>query len=307
MAQNTSAGVKGKPEVRENLTRLKKIEAYISRMPSLSTTVAKVLEVCNSPTASPNELNRVISLDPVLTGRVLTVINSTYYGLPRRVTLLTRAIIMLGLNTVKNLALSTAILDSLYKRASFKALSIEAFWTHSLCVGVGAKSLAGIKGIPVAQREEYFVAGLLHDLGKIPLNTLFQEDYVLALQRVREGAGPLYRAENRYLGIDHGTVGRMIAEKWRLSSGMGASMWQHHDPSEAREENRPMVAMVALANGYANASGMACNMDPSPDETAYETLMEEVGVGRETLEDLWEGVQGEIENAKVFLKMSGRP
>ena len=84
----------------------KKIQAYIARMPSLPTTVIKVLETCNDPNACANDLKRVISLDPVLTGRVLKLINSAYYSLGNPISSLTRAIIMLGVNTVKNLALS---------------------------------------------------------------------------------------------------------------------------------------------------------------------------------------------------------
>ena len=152
---------------------LRKVRNYISKMPSFSNTVTKVLEICNDPNTSPNDLNRIISLDPVLTGQVMKVINSAYYALPSKITSLTRAIIMLGLNTVKNLALSTAALKSLGGAESFQALSMEDFWVHSICTGVTAKSLAVIKGMPVAQREEYFVAGLLHDLGKIPLNNCF--------------------------------------------------------------------------------------------------------------------------------------
>jgi HD-like signal output (HDOD) protein len=83
---------------------LKRIRVYIARMPSLSTTVTKVLETCNDPYASANDLSRVISLDPVLVGQVLRLINSAYYALPHAITSLPRAIIMLGLNTVKNLA-----------------------------------------------------------------------------------------------------------------------------------------------------------------------------------------------------------
>ena len=95
-------------ELNSNLY-VKRIRAYIGRMPSLSTTVSKVLETCNNPNASPYDLNRVISLDPALTGQVLRLINSAYYALPHPITSLPRAIIMLGLNTVKNLALSLAI------------------------------------------------------------------------------------------------------------------------------------------------------------------------------------------------------
>ena len=95
---------------RHHPTYLKDIRAYIARMPSLSTTAAKVLETCNNPQSSPNDLNRVICLDPVLAGQVLRLTNSAYYSLGHSVSSLTRAIIMLGINTVKNLVLSFAIL-----------------------------------------------------------------------------------------------------------------------------------------------------------------------------------------------------
>jgi HD-like signal output (HDOD) protein len=113
------------------------------------------------------DLNRVISLDPVLVGRVLKLINSAYYGLEQQVTSLVRAMIMLGINTVKNLALSSAILSNLVGRG-FLGLNAEGFWRHSLCVGVTAKLIARKQGIDHSRLEEFFTAGLLHDLGKIP-------------------------------------------------------------------------------------------------------------------------------------------
>ncbi len=88
------------------------IQAYIARMPSLPVTVSKILQICNDPKTSPSDLNQVISLDPVLMGRVMKLINSAYYSLNNQITSLVRAIIMLGINTVKNLALSTAVLGN---------------------------------------------------------------------------------------------------------------------------------------------------------------------------------------------------
>ena len=117
---------------------LRKVRDYIVSMPSLPTTVAKVMEVCNNPRTSPTDLDKVISLDPVLMGKVLKLINSAYYGLQNQVTSLVRAIIMLGVNTVKNLALSTAVLDRLADKSGFRALNMEGFWRHSLGVGVVA-------------------------------------------------------------------------------------------------------------------------------------------------------------------------
>jgi len=273
-------------------------------MPSLSTTVSKVMEICNSPTTSPNDLNRVISLDPVLTGRVLQLINSAYYSMVNRTTTLTRAIVMLGINTVKNLALSTSVLESLSVKKSFQALSMDNFWMHSICVGVTARSIAAIKRIPVTDREEYFVAGLLHDLGKIPLNNLFPKEYVHAMEWAELQQVPLYRAENSIFEVDHCTVGGMIAEKWVLNETITDSLFYHHKPVEVREKNRQFVAIVALANTYTNFLEVGSSGDRFPEDAQATHLLEQVGISWSALLDLRETVLDEIEKARIFLQLT---
>ena len=284
--------------------RLKQIQDYIFLMPSLSTTVSKVVEICNSPDTSPNDLNRVISLDPVLTGRVLKLINSAYYSLVNQATSLTRAIVMLGINTVKNLALSTSVLESISVKESFQAFSMDNFWMHSICVGVTARCIAAIKRVSVTNREEYFVAGLLHDLGKIPLNNLFPEEYVHVMELAEFQQVPLYQAENSIFEVDHCMVGGMIAEKWVLSETITDSLFHHHKPVESREENRQMVAIVALANTYANFLEVGSSGDRFPEDPQATHLLEQVGISWSALLDLRETVLGEIEKAKIFLQLT---
>ncbi len=270
-------------------------------MPSFSTTITKVLEICNNPATSPNDLNRVISLDPVLTGRVLNLINSAYYALPNQITSLTRAIIMIGINTVKNLALSTAVLGSMGRKGSFQAFSMDDFWTHSICVGVTAKLLAGIKNVPVTEREEYFVAGLLHDLGKIPLNNCFNDDYVLALELSEKRDAPLIKAEMEIFGVDHGMVGGMIADKWQLNTSMNSAMCHHHNPEKAGDENRQLVGIVAIANTCANIFRIGSSGDAFPQDQEVFDLMGEMEIEQETISGLKQTIIEEIEKAKIFL------
>lgn len=286
--------------------RLRQVQNYILQMPNLSITVTKVLEICNNPKASPNDLNRVISLDPVLTGKVLTLINSAYYGLPKRVTSLTRAIIMLGLNTVRNLALSTAVLETFGKKEAFPALSMEAFWAHSLCVGVAAKALAASIGVPVTEREEYFVAGLLHDLGKIPLNFCFPKEYVQVLDLTKTDRHTLYQSENSILDVDHCTVGKMIGNKWNLGESMNDSLSHHHNLEEASDKNRDLVAVVALANAFANIFQTGLGQAPFPEDPGLNDLLDRVGGSWHTLSGLGETMANEIEKAKVFLQFTQR-
>ncbi len=284
--------------------QFKRIQDYIDRMPSLSTTVTKVMEVCNTPNTAANDLNKVIMLDPVLTGQVLKLINSAYYSLPNQITSLARAIIMLGLNTVKNLALSTAVIGTLGKKDSFKSLSMDAYWAHSICVGVTAKALAAKLGVPVAAREEYFVAGMLHDLGKIPMNNCFPEQYTQALQLADLEQGSLINTEGLFLGFDHGVAGQMIAKKWQLNSTLVEALYHHHAPEMASEENRKLVTVIALANVFANVFEIGSAGDLFPDNSFILNNLEAVGMTWSDLVSLYDTVNIEIEKAQVFLQVA---
>jgi len=282
--------------------RLKTVNEYIDRMPSLSTTVTKVLEICNKPNTSPHDLNKVISLDPVLTGQVLKLINSAYYSLPNQITSLARAIIMLGINTVKNLALSTAILGTLGKTAS--PFPMDTFWAHCLCVGVTAKTLAASKKIPPTQQEEYFVAGLLHDLGKLPLHNCFPEEYSQAVALADLEQGPLYRAEETIMTTTHAQAGELIAAKWQFNETIAQCIAFHHTPSRANEETRNMVAIIALANCYANIYEYGFAGDYYPTLPDLEEFLRLTNFSWQDLQHLTVRVEGEIEKAKIFLQVN---
>src|SRR4030042_3905279 len=172
-----------------------RLTRFIQNMPPLPITVSKILEITKKPNVDAKELNNVISLDPVLTGRILKLVNSAYYSLPNQITSIIRAIVMLGINTVKNLALSTSIVNTINKKENFNALDMDGFWRHSICVGVLAKTFANKQGITLKLQEEYFVAGLLHDIGKIPLNSQMPEKYLSAMTVSRQNKIPLIEAE----------------------------------------------------------------------------------------------------------------
>jgi putative nucleotidyltransferase with HDIG domain len=284
--------------------RAKRIKTYIERMPSLSTTVTKVLEICNRPDTSANDLNRVISLDPVLTGQVLKLINSAYYAFQNKVTSLTRAIIILGLNTVKNLALSTAILDTLGKTVSSQRFTMDDFWTHSIGVGVTAKALAKEKKVQIEDLEEFFVGGLLHDLGKIPLTNRFPEDYVQALESAKLSEGPVYRAENDIFEIDHGMVGEMIAEKWNLDKKIKDALRYHHQPEETGEDSRSIVGVIALANLYVNMLELGSSGEAYPEKERFGDFLEQAEIDGAKLSELREGILEKIEEAKIFMQVA---
>jgi len=279
--------------------RLRKIRNFVKRMPSLSTTVSKVLEICSRPDTAPNDLNKVISLDPVLTGQVLKLINSAYYSLMNKVTSLTRAIIMLGLNTVKNLALSTAIIRSVGQTKKSKVLPIKKFWAHSIGVGVTAKLFAAALDVPMAEREEYFVAGLLHDLGKVPFGDEYTEVLMLTTQRQLS----LVKVEQDVLGLDHQEVGRLIAEKWKLNEAITEAICYHHSPELAAPDNQQLVAAIALADCYVCLFDIGYAGNRYPDEEQLTLALELTGLSWQTISGMSDAVEEEIRKAEVFLQV----
>jgi putative nucleotidyltransferase with HDIG domain len=281
---------------------IRKVKDYIGTMPSLPTTVSKVLEVCNSPKTSPVDLDRVISLDPVLMGKVLKLINSAYYGLQNQVTSLVRAIIMLGVNTVKNLALSTAVLDRFADKAGFRALNMEGFWRHSLCVGVVAKLIAKKKGVEAQRLDEFFAAGLLHDIGKIPMNNVLSDDYVRSMGLADRERIPLYLAERRSMDLDHAEAGAMIADAWHLDGPIADAIRFHHALHLYEGKNEDIVLAVIVADYYANRESIGFSGCLYPEKLPPE-LFERLGVPKVWLEDIDAAVTAEIEKASVFLKI----
>jgi len=280
----------------------KTLRDYIKTMPSLPTSVNKVLEICNNPQVSPADLNRVISLDPVLVGRVLKLINSAYYGLGQPVTNLARAIIMLGINTVKNLALSTAVMGHLSSKDKSSGLNMEGFWRHSLCVGVSAKLLARKRGIDAKLTEEYFTAGLLHDIGKIPINAVLSKEYMLTVSVADRERESLFRAEEATLGMNHCASGAMIAASWKLEGAVGDTIMYHHDYQGYSGDYKDVLYSIAAANWFASHSGIGFSGDRHP-EAAAPAVWETMKVSLEIFDEIEQNVNKEIENAEIFLKI----
>lgn len=300
----TSAGWRRQPstmdgKVKEDLLR---VERYIEKMPSLPPTVAKILEVCNSPAASPADLNRVISVDPVLTARVLRLINSAYYGLPVRIVSMVRAIIMLGINTVKNLALSTAVVETLERKTAFHVLDSREFWRHSLAVGATSRLLARRHNIEATKLDDYFVAGLLHDIGKIPIDAVLSDHYRAALERSIERRLPLHVCENEFFGFDHSEVGRRIVEAWNLGDVIRDTVTFHHEPEKYDGPERGVVEFVHVASWFVNTCGIGSAGDRSP-RSSEEIVRRVMSVIEEGADELKNEANAEVERAEVFLKL----
>jgi putative nucleotidyltransferase with HDIG domain len=273
--------------------RLKKI----IDLPTLPVVANNIILITQNPKSSALEVGRAISQDQALVSRILRIANSTFYGFPRKITTITHAIVILGFANIRNLVVTSSILDILPSKGRDGYFDREGFWKHSLACGVTSKLIANMLGIK--NIEEVFIWGLLHDFGKLILDTYFNEDFAQVFRLVKEKEIPIREAEEELLGFDHAMVGGRVADKWNLPPALIKVIRFHHNPPQANESMR-MVAIVHLADVLCRAVGIGNGGDskmPCINEDSWKLL----GFNKQILKRLFSQIAREIINAKAFL------
>ena len=192
-------------------------------LPTIPTVLARILQLADSESASSKQLIAVIEHDPALTGKMLRLANSAFFGQSRRVATIPRAVVLLGFSTVRNLALGVKVWDTL--GAGIARDRLEELWAHAVAVGVAAKTLAA--RLRAGDPDEAFTAGVLHDVGRLILAMRFREEYWQCVGGAGE-AEAIERKEAVTLGVDHAEVGGWILEAWSLPPAIVETVRSHH-------------------------------------------------------------------------------
>lgn len=221
----------------------------VDKIPTFQESVHRILALTASPDCSAKDLVQVIEHDPILTIKVLKLVNSAYFGLSQEVTSVNHSVVYVGINTIKNVAISVATTGALPKTNS-AGLDMNRFWQHSLAVGVIAKLLAEHKGVGRNEQANYFVGGLLHDIGKVLFAHFIPSDYQQVLLKADSENLPLYQAEKAILGFDHSEIGAMVAEKWQLPADLVSSIKNHHHLEI--DDKTPLSLAIYAANQAAH-------------------------------------------------------
>jgi putative nucleotidyltransferase with HDIG domain len=211
---------------------LKRFIAKVEDLPTLPRTVLRITELINDPRSSARDLARIITDDQVLTARLLKLVNSSFYGFPQRIATVTDAILLIGFDAIRSLLLTTSVFDLFPMRTARSRRYQEMLWDHSLGCAVGAKAIGG--AVRHEKIEELFVAGLLHDIGKIVEMTLRPQDFAKILTRAAEGRLLISAAEMEVLGCTHADLGRLLAERWNLPAKLVNTIAWHHAPLDAK-------------------------------------------------------------------------
>jgi putative nucleotidyltransferase with HDIG domain len=226
-------------------TRIKRITESIISLPTLPAVVSKMIELVDNPKTSAASLARLISTDQALTAKILKLANSAYYGFPREISTVNMAIVVLGFNTVKDMGLSLSVFEVFKDIEGSKVFEVSKFWEHSIACGAAARLLA--RRIRYKFVGEAFVAGLLHDIGKVILNQYVHKEFIEIINLASSQEKTLDEAEEEIIGTNHAEVGSWLAEKWNLPKIIVDSIAYHHKPWEAKAEPL-LVAIVCVAN-----------------------------------------------------------
>jgi putative nucleotidyltransferase with HDIG domain len=273
-----------------------KLAAAVDGMPAFPKSVQKILELTRDVNCSPKDLVQVIDKDPVVTVKVLRVVNSAYYSLPKQITSINHAVVYLGFNTIKNLALSIAAIGML-PASNAAGFDGGQYLLHSLSTAGLAKKLA--LRLDDADPMDCFIAGLLHDFGKVVFAQFMPEEFKKALALSLQNKTSLHLALREVVGTDHAVVGAMLVEKWRFSPELVETIRDQYSPEL---KDTPMIACVFAANQISKKLEFGFGGNPFVEELTP-TIAKRLGG---TLDELIASL-GDLaplfEEAKIFSKI----
>lgn len=197
---------------------------------SLPTIHLRLEEAINNPKKSMSDIAKVIREDPGLTARLLRIVNSAFYNFPSKVETISQAVTIVGTQQLSALALATSVMK-MFKGIQSNLVSMDSFWRHSIACGLAARVLATMRRDNNAER--FFVAGMLHDIGRLILYTKLTDKSQEILQRAQQKPMLLYEAEREVLGFTHAVVGGLLLQTWKLPTSLEEIVMYHHNPTSA--------------------------------------------------------------------------
>ncbi len=278
------------------------ITASIERLKSLGvlpTVAIEIMNMVDDESSSAAEIETAIQSDPSLLAQVLRVVNSSFYGIPRQVASVKQAVVLLGRNAIKSIAIASTVNRLYRKRRTFDGLNPKELWLHAISIGCTAREIARQTG--EACPDEAFAAGMLHDVGVILEFQIFPREFEQILRELRDNQVLTYReAEQKCMGTTHEELGASLCRRWNFPQAIEFAAGFHHRPWDAPESVRTIPAIVHLADviveQLAHVHSLTLESDvPSP------SVMQFLGVTTDQCDTIREIVPEAIEEFAQIL------
>ena len=275
----------------------------ISHIATLPEITLRIVELVEDPESTAQDLHQVISNDPALSSRILKVVNSSFYGLPGQIGSINRAIVMLGLNAVKNIAIA-ASLAKLFRGGDLTpGFSARDLWKHSIAVAATTKMVADT--LHVGLSDEAFLGGLIHDIGVMVEMQYDRNKLIEVIEQVGADAdgvpmNTMIEIEETTFGTDHQAFGAGLCDKWHFPKSLTLVTGYHHHPFDLPEEDRTLSVMVHMADRLAGGLEGAFRLDLTSLEISADVL-DALKMTREQLTKVQEELPEHVESVEDLL------
>jgi HD-like signal output (HDOD) protein len=272
---------------------IKDIEVKLARtpLPVFPNVVAQILRLSEDQNATARDYEKIISISPELSAKVLRTANSPYYG-GSGIATIQAALMRLGTETVKSICVAVTFQATLQNKATSHHINMELFWQHSLAVACASKILAYLHKSPF--KEQAFLGGLLHDIGKMALYMLMPQEGLLIRKYQASHQVDDYDAEMAMLGVTHEDIGGLAAKLWTLPDVLFAPIAHHHQPLDDEFEIMPIAAYVNVANAIAYEAGLGYS-PPGPHNEADPCAMSFLSLPPEQYDTLRNVINKEVQ------------
>ncbi|NOR25422.1 MAG: HDOD domain-containing protein [Desulforhopalus sp.] len=263
-------------------------------LPTLPAILLKLLAACDNDETPLSEIAAIINKDPVLSFKVLQLVNSAFYGFRYSFKGIEQAVVYLGSNTIKNIAVTMSV-HQVFERKRFKSIrqfDISVFWYNSLMSATFAKRIA--QKIGFNNIDEAYLSGLLLNIGRLILISTFPIEHETILAETKDQKDTLW-AETQLLGVTHCEAGSWLLQKWKMSSTMADAIQYHHEPLEKIKEAFPLVKIIY-------ASNLLCE-DSNDVENSYEIVEQLTGLKHTDVREIVEEAEEEIEQIAINLEI----
>jgi putative nucleotidyltransferase with HDIG domain len=252
----------------------------MTNLPSPPFVIARVLQITSGEDDSAEALASAIEADHGFTATVLRVSNSAFFGMSQRIYTVRDAIMLIGFDAVRSLAIAAAAVrgvwvdDTLFNR--------RQFWIHSLSCGLFAQMVA--KRLQHSKPDAVFTLGVLHDIGRVIMLQSIPDGYRTVIQQVQQKRSYLWQAERDILGFHHGEIGARLAQKWNMPEGYSDAIEYHHDPDASPQESR-LARILCLADALSHSSNPADGANRLI-QPLYKAMWEPLGFDESAVRDV---------------------
>ena len=284
--------------------KIKQVVSNIRNLPTPPMVFHQIQKVMNDPNVSAAQIAGILAEDPAISVKVLKLTNSAFYGLAREVDSVKHAVVIVGVEAIKNLVLSASVLD-MFKGDSVDPEFQESYWRHSLATGFCCRFLAKkLKAHGMVNTDSAFSSGLLHDIGKMVIGCFLPDEHARVLEeRANDTETQDFELEDRVLGYNHAQIGAFLATHWKLPGRLAESIDFHHQP-RLGEEDDPISYIVHIGDFVAKRTfydkdkvHLIGKLDPE--------VMAFMQITESDLDEFSDTLREEYVKAETFMQMAG--